>query len=240
MPKIIVGKTRGNRGAFFDVYCEDAGGARFIVEIQVNKQEHFIARTFFYLCMIISNLAKKGKKYDFNLPRLYSISFLDFDLNFGKNCTEVVQHLSMRNDNHPEVCYDMLRMTFVILPRFKKSESECKTIADKILFSMKNGHKLKGVPKSFKEKELREIFEVAKVSNFTDVELAKYEAAMMNRYDYEATIAYAKKTGVEEGEKRGIGKGVLRTAISMLRDGLEPARVARITKLPKKQIMALR
>ncbi len=89
---------------------------------------------------------------------------------------------------------------------------------------------------------------MAKVSNFTEVELAKYEAAMMNRYDYEASIAYAKKTGVVEGigigEKRGIsigvGKGVLRTAKSMLRDGLEPARVARITKLPKKQIMALR
>jgi len=154
----------------------------------------------------------------------------------------------MRNDNHPEVSYDMLRMTFVILPRFKKSESECKTIADKILFSMKNGHKLKGVPKSFKEKELREIFEVAKVSNFSDVELAKYEAAMMNRYDYEATIKYAEKTGEKRGEKRGIGigekrgvgKGLLRAAKSMLRDGLEPARVARITKLPKKQIMALR
>ncbi len=248
----LLGRTMRKRGAFFDVYCEDASGARFIVEIQVKDQEHFIARTFFYLCMIISNLAKKGKKYDFNIPKLYSISFLDFDLDFGKNCTEVVQHLSMRNDKHLEVCYDMLRMTFVILPRFKKSESECKTITDKILFSMKNGHKLKGVPKSFKEKEFREIFEISKVSNFTDVELAKYEEAMMNRYDYEATIAYAEKKGEKRGigigerrgigigEKRGVGKGVLRTAVSMLKDGLEPARVARITKLPKKQIIALR
>ncbi len=158
----------------------------------------------------------------------------------SKKCTEVVQHLSMRNDRHPEVCYDMLSMTFVILPRFKKSESECRTIADKILFSMKNGHKLNGVPKSFKEKQFREIFEIAKVSNFTKIELAKYEAAMMNRYDYEATIAYAKKEGIGIGEERGIGKGLLRTAKSMLIDGIEPARVARITKLPKKQIMALR
>jgi hypothetical protein len=50
----------------------------------------------------------------------------------------------MRNDKHPEVCYDMLKMTFVILPRFKRTESECETVMDKFLFALKNGHKLKG------------------------------------------------------------------------------------------------
>jgi len=40
-------------------------------------------------------------------------------------------------------------------------------------------------------------------------------------------------------EERGFGKGVRRTAKSMLADGLDPTRVARITQLPKKQIMAL-
>jgi len=222
-----LGKTRFNRNAVFDVYCEDASGTRFIVEVQVDKQEYFIRRTFYYLCMIISNLAKKGKKYDFNIPKLYSISFLDFDLDFGKNCTEVVQHLSIRNDKHPEVSYDMLQMTFVILPRFNKTESECKTVMDKILFAFKNGHKLKKAPKSFREKELRDIFSIAEISNFTESELYKYEAIMRNEYDQRAILAYAEK------------KGVLRTAKSMLKDGLELERVARITKLPKEQILAL-
>ncbi|GBU24520.1 hypothetical protein R83H12_01153 [Fibrobacteria bacterium R8-3-H12] len=234
-----LGKTRFRRDAIFDVYCKDAAGTRFIVEVQVKGQEHFIKRTFFYLCMIVCSLAVKGKKYDFNIPRLYSISFLEFDLDFGKGCTEVIQHLSIRNDKHPEICYDILQMTFVILPRFKKKESECKTIMDKILFSLKNGHKLKGVPKSFREKELRDIFSIARISNFTEREIKQYEAAMMNRYDQSACIAYAKKEGVAIGEKRGVGKGVLQTAKSMLADGLDLARVARITKLPRKQIMAL-
>jgi len=34
--------------------------------------------------------------------------------------------------------------------------------------------------------------------------------------------------------------GVIRTAKSMLADGLEPARVARITKLSEEQVMTLR
>jgi hypothetical protein len=138
----------------------------------------------------------------------------------------------MRNDRHPEVNYDIFSMVFVILPRFNKSEDECETVVDKILFSLKNGHNLKGIPKSFREKEFKEIFEVAKVSNFTGVELAKWEAAMMNRYDYE--------TSMRDIEKRGFGKGVMRTAKNMLLDGLDPTRVARITKLPVKQIKAIR
>jgi predicted transposase/invertase (TIGR01784 family) len=239
-----LGKTRLNRNAMFDIYCKDAAGARFIVEVQVEKQEHFISRTFYYLCMAISSLAKKGKNYDFNIPRLYSISFLEFDLDFGKPCTEAIQHLSLRNDKHPEISYDMLQMTFVILPRFKKTERECKTPLDKFFFALKNGHKLKGIPKSFRKKEFRDIFKVAEISNFTDKEIKQYEANMMNRYDYEATIAYAKKEGETRGLEKGVSigfeKGKSEIARSMLSEGMEPALVARYTKLPLKAVKALR
>jgi len=224
----LFGKTRFNRDAVFDVYCKDATGTRFVVEVQVKGQEHFIKRTFFYLCMIVSSLAVKGKEYDFNIPKLYSISFLEFELDFGKDCTEVIQYLSMRNDKHPEISYDFLQMIFVLLPRFKKTERECKTVMDKIIFSLKNGHKLKGVPKSFKEKELLQIFKVAEISNFTERELKQYEAAMMNRHDQKAILAYAKK------------QGLMQAAKSMIKDGLELERVARITKLPREEILALR
>jgi predicted transposase/invertase (TIGR01784 family) len=138
----------------------------------------------------------------------------------------------MRNDKHPEVSYDMLQMTFVILPRFNKTEKECKTVMDKVLFALKNGHKLKSAPKSFREKELRQLFDIAEITNFTESELYRYEAIMRNEYDQRACLAYAKEEGFVDG--------MLKAAKSMLADGLDPARVARITKLPKKQVMALR
>ena len=221
-----LGKTRLNRNAIFDVYCRDATGTRFIVEVQIDKQEYFINRTFYYLCMAISNLAKKSKDFDFNIPKLYSISFMDFDLDFGKGCTEIVQYLSIRNDKHPEVNYDMLQMTFVILPRFNKAESECKTAMDKILFAFKNGHKLKKAPKSFREKELKDIFNISEISNFTESELFKYEAVMMNKYDQRACIAYAEK------------KGVMKTAKNMLAKGFSVADVLKATNLTREQVRA--
>jgi predicted transposase/invertase (TIGR01784 family) len=106
---------------------------------------------------------------------------------------------------------------------------------DKLLFSLKNGHKLKKVPKDFRERELKDIFNISEISNFNSDELYRYEAIMRNEYDQRACLAYAKKEGVAIGETRG----VLRTAKSMLKNGIKPALVARITKLPKEQIMAL-
>jgi len=41
----LFGKTKFSRKAIFDVYCKDAMGTRFIVEVQVKGQEHFIKRT---------------------------------------------------------------------------------------------------------------------------------------------------------------------------------------------------
>jgi predicted transposase/invertase (TIGR01784 family) len=204
----ILGETKHSRGAVFDIHCRDASGTRFIVEVQVGEQEHFVKRTFFYLCMIISRLANKGKDYDFNLPKLYSVSFLEFDLDFGENCTEVIQYLSVRNDKHPEVGYDMLQMVYVILPRFRKTDIECETVMDKIIFSLKHGHELESVPKNFTEEELGLLFDLAEISNFTEDELREYGAAMMNRYDYKASIDYAEKKGEVKGIAIGEAKGM--------------------------------
>jgi hypothetical protein len=63
---------------------------------------------------------------------------------------------------------------------------------------------------------------------------------MMNRYDYKATIAYAKEEGLLQGEARGVGIGLKRAARNMLGDGMEPTLVARYTKLPLKTVKALR
>ena len=66
--------------------------------------------------------------------------------------------------------------------------------------------------------------------------------------DYNATIEYAKKEakregmekGVAIGKKKGFVDGILQAAKNMLNEGLKPRTVARYTKLPLEQIMALK
>jgi len=232
----LLGKTKRKRGAVFDVHCEDASGARFIVEMQVEDQKYFIKRSLFYICMAVANLAKKGRMesrgkkipYDYNIPVVYTLSFLNFDLNFGNGCDEVVQYISLSNELHPEIRYDMIRMVYVQLSRFNKKEEECISDIDRLLFIFKNAQNLTEEPKSFKKMVFKRILEVARISNFNDEELMFYDVEMKRYSDHVNALAYAEE------------KGILRVAKNMLKDGINPTRVARITKLPKEQIMALR
>jgi len=57
-------------------------------------------------------------------------------------------------------------------------------------------------------KLFRPVFEVAKICNFTDSELHDYEANMKYLNDYNNTIEYAKKEGLEKGVVIGMKKGV--------------------------------
>jgi hypothetical protein len=204
------------RGAVLDIHCEDALGTRFIVGMQKRKD--------------------KKIPYDFNYPIIYTLSFLHFDLDFGKDCDEVIQYLSLSNDTHPEVRYDIMRMVYVRLSRFNKTEEECKTDADMLLFTLKNADILKKMPASFKKPEFKQLFEIAKISNLTQMEHMDYIRQMMAYSDRVHALDFAKKKGRLEGEAIGMEKA----AKSMLAEGLDPAIIARITKLPKKQIIALR
>jgi len=66
----------------------------------------------------IANSGKKGEEYDFDIPKSYSLNFLDFDIDFGENCTEIVQYYSFSNEDHPENRLDFLNLVFVRLPKF--------------------------------------------------------------------------------------------------------------------------
>jgi predicted transposase/invertase (TIGR01784 family) len=249
---VQTGKTRRNRGAVFDVHCEDASGARFIVEMQVEDQEYFIKRSLFYICIAIANLAKKGKMesrgkkipYDYNIPTVYNLSFLNFDSDFGKNCDEVVQYISLYNVLHPEVRYDHINMIYVRLTKFEKTEEECSSDLDRMLFIFKNAQNLAKMPPSFNKTVFKRILYIARISNFNTEELMDYESDMKHYSDHMNALAYAKKKGLLQGEvigeARGETKGVKRVARNMLAKGFSVADVLKATNLPREQIRVLR
>jgi predicted transposase/invertase (TIGR01784 family) len=245
---VQLGRTMRKRGAVFDIQCEDASGARFIVEMQVEEQKHFIKRSLFYLCMAVANLAKKGKMesrgkkvpYDYNIPVVYTLSFLDFDADFGKGCDEVIQYISLSNELHPEVRYNLMRMIFVRLARFDKTEGQCRNDLDRMLFIFKNAHTLGKVPTSFSKMVFKRLFEIARISNFTNEELMNYESDMKRFSDHANALAYAKEKGEAIGEARGLEKGILKIAKNMLAKGYSVSEVIGITHLSRGQIRALR
>jgi hypothetical protein len=111
--------------------------------------------------MAVANLAKKGKMesrgkkvpYDYNIPVVYTLSFLNFDSDFGKKCDEVVQYISLSNELHPEVRYGIIRLIYVRLSKFGKAEGECRNDLDRM-------------PSSFNKTVFKRILDIARISNF--------------------------------------------------------------------------
>jgi predicted transposase/invertase (TIGR01784 family) len=203
----IQGQTKASRDAILDIRCQDSMGNRFIVEMQIGRQEHFIKRVIYYLSMAIADSAHKGEDWDFNFPNLYSLNFLNYDLCFGKGNDSVVQYLCLCNEEHPEIRYDYLNLVFVRLARFNKSIKECNSFQDKLLFTLCNAHKLKEKPKELEGELFDRIFEIARITNFSAEELSEYEASRMNMLDYNASMKFARKEGVAIGEARGEARG---------------------------------
>jgi predicted transposase/invertase (TIGR01784 family) len=203
------------------------------VEVQVGRQAFFIKRVLFYACMAVTNNAEKGD-WDFNYPPVYTLSFMDFDLDFKND--DVIQYISLSNEDHPEIRYDYINMVFVRLPLFNKKLEECQTLQDKLIFSLRHAHELKVKPEQFGEGVFEKIFDIAQIARFSKEEREKYEASMINKRDQYAIAKCAR----DEGEARGVAIGREETARNMLGEGMEPALVARCTNLSLEAVKALR
>jgi len=243
----IQGQTKANRDAHFDIRCRDSAGNRFIVEMQTGRQKHFFKRAVYYSSMAISGNGKKGKGWDFNFPNVYSLNFLDYDIDFGEGNNNVVQYFSFSDDEYPEIKQNCMNLVFVKLAKFRKSMDECESFRDRLLYSLCHAHEMDCKPEQFAEKLFDRLFEIARISNFTAEEVSKYEASLMTRWDYNASMKFAKEEGFALGEARGvaIGRdegeiiGVLRTARQMKAKGLNVAFIAEITGLSEAEIEGL-
>ncbi|MEA3496902.1 MAG: PD-(D/E)XK nuclease family transposase, partial [Bacteroidota bacterium] len=72
----------GDRRAIFDIYCTNAEGEQFIVEIQKAEQSRSFGikdRTIFYSTFPIQEQARnKDRFWNFELKAVYTIGILDF------------------------------------------------------------------------------------------------------------------------------------------------------------------
>jgi hypothetical protein len=92
----------------------------------------------------------------------------------------------------------------------------------------------------WRERLFDRIFDVLEISKLKGEDLKMYRKSMRNIDERQLAIDCAVEEASAQLLKRGRVEGMMKAAKSMLADGLAPARVARITKLPKEQILAMR
>jgi predicted transposase/invertase (TIGR01784 family) len=227
-------KTKKLRSAVFDLHCEDKQGNRFVVEMQLAKQDNFFERLLFYAAQCVTSLVKKGGMY-FGIPRVYSLGFLNFIPDNEIGTTDIVRHIGFVDLDHRETDYPKVHISYVMLPRFTKSIEECNEGQDIWLYLFRHISELETIPPKLQKKWLADLFSVLKIAKFTPQELRSYEASMKALNDYTRTIAYAKKEGVAEGAIRK-AKDI---AKRLLAKGMSLADIEEATRLSKPEILAL-
>ena len=130
----IPGFTAEDRKSCVDILCRGNDGSSFIIEMQIVEQEFFRQRTVLYASTLISHLAEKGDRWDYELKPTYVISVIDFRLNdlVPEDC---ISHYVSQECRTGAVLPGAPEFFFLEPKRFRKKESELQTYQEKWLFS---------------------------------------------------------------------------------------------------------
>ncbi len=205
-----MGDTSSNRKAVYDIYCQSADGAFFIVEMQKAFQEYFKDRTIYYSTFPIRTQAKKGK-WDYQLSMVYCVAILAFE--FGNEelleideeiFEEDFYHEVQLKDQRNRVFYPKLKYIFLEMPNFNKTEDQLTNRFEKWIYFLKNLEDFTEIPSILNEPIFQEAFEVAKVANFNQTQLDAYEESLKDYRDYHNTMDSAVGSAVNKKTKETI------------------------------------
>jgi predicted transposase/invertase (TIGR01784 family) len=196
-----LGRSKEDRNAVYDIYCETDGGEKFIVEMQRAYQEFFKDRSIYYSTFPIQEQAKKGVKWDFELNGVYTVGILNFEFKDDDNSIKqfpYLHHVQLSDTETGKVFYNKLTYVYLELPKFTKTEDELETMLDKWMYVFKNLALLDERPKALQERVFRRLFRIAEIEQLTKEEQVAYRESQKHYWDYMNTIHSAEKKVARE------------------------------------------
>lgn len=205
------GYAEHDRKAVFDLFCTTETGDYFIVEMQKAKQAYFQDRTLFYASLPILKQAVRGE-WNYKLKPVYLVAILNFVIfdEFEEDKEQVIEYAYLTRERRKTRYSKNLNFIFVELPKFKKTLQELKTNTDKWLFVLKNLYRLQEQPKEIGGKVFKNLFELAELKRLTKREMGRYKKSILDYYDVQNALEYAREEASKEGFKRGVEEGAER------------------------------
>ncbi len=244
--------TELNRKAVFDIFCTNAKGEKFIVELQKTKQKFFKDRMIYYATFPIQDQAKIGSDWNFKLSKVYAIGILDFIFDKSKENKNKYRHdVKLLEIETNRVFYDKLTFIYLEMPKFRKEANELKTRFDKWLFVLKNLHKLEEIPENIQETVFEKLFKTAEIAKLNKSEYTAYQDSLKHYRDLKNSLDTAKEEGfkagvkqgmikgIEKGMQKGIKQGVFKVAKKLLKQGVDIEIIISATGLTKEEIQKL-
>ncbi|MGK7890671.1 MAG: Rpn family recombination-promoting nuclease/putative transposase [Leptolyngbyaceae cyanobacterium] len=205
-----LGLTPLDRRAIFDVFCQGNNGDQFIVEMQRTSQAFYKDRSLFYASFPIQEHSTRGD-WDYQLTPIYSVSVLNFVMNRDPEDNDFLHTVTLK-DQHNKLFYDKLTFIYVELPKFKKTLEQILSPEDKWFYLFRHLPELTQRPQPLDEPIFDDLFEIAKIANFSSEEQDSYQAALKAYRDFtnvmNTAIREAEAKGSERGMRRGMEQGI--------------------------------
>ena len=237
LDKELLPEFEKDRGLIYDIYCTDARGEQFIVEMQNKEHVNFRERTLYYLSQAVARQGERGADWKFELKAVYGVFFLNFRLtNLPRKLrTDIV--LSDR-DTH-ELFTDKMRFIFLELPSFTKEESECETDFERWIYVLKNMETLQRLPFKARNAVFQKLEQIVDIAAMSKEDRMKYDESIKVYRDQLAVMEFERQKGMAEGMAKGMAEGIakgahnkqLEIARNLRQMGLSAESIVRVTGL---------
>lgn len=242
------GLNKDSRSGIFDMVCIDERGDTFIVEMQGQAKPFFLNRMQFYAFQRFDILVKKGK-FDFDIKeKIYCIAIL------GTNISEVVPYhnmLALKNQDGVEFKSSIEYVT-VELEKFNLTLEEVKSDLEKLIFTIKNAHKMTTTsekPTFWEEDWLNVPLGELDIRTLSPERYEAYQYWLVHQADNERwereLIERSQRTGMQRGIEEGMEKGKIEGKIEMikelLKEGLLPiSSIAKVAHVSDEFVMEIK
>ncbi|BDD07172.1 Rpn family recombination-promoting nuclease/putative transposase [Aureibacter tunicatorum] len=168
-----------DREAIIDLYCENQGGEKIIVELQFLNQTNFKDRSLYYASFPIKEQAKSSLNWKFDLKGVYTIGIMNFTFDEYKDSPERLLHkIQFRELGSNEVAFDNLTFLYLEIPKFNKQLNELETRFDKWLYLLKNLSQLNERPDELQDRIFQKLFDLAEIEKYNSQSLQDYRASL--------------------------------------------------------------
>ena len=233
-PGPVIGYNKDFR---YDFMCRDTSGAVFIVELQKYYEAGWFRRCVSYASRAYEKQNKKGEDYA-AIPPVYLIGLMGVPINHPDKDYWKDRYVSEYTFREKE-CHDLLDETIVIifaeLVTFNKTEDECVTRQDRMLYILKNSGKLLAPPSWSDMEEYNDIFKACDIDDFSKEKREKYNTDMYDEKKLRGQLEAAHEMGREEGLEKGREEGeklkAIQIAQKLISTGMPVEQVSQFTVL---------
>ena len=235
LPSELVPETPLGKNTIVDVRCEETGGRKFIVEMQMEWRANFKQRVLLNASKAYIKQLPRGNDYNLLQP-VYSLNLVNET--FEPDMEEYYHYYRLVHYLHSDKVLEGLHLVLVELPKFKaKNLTEKKMQVLWLRFLTEIGEATKEVPQDLVDNpHVNEALEIVEESALSDEERARYDG-FWDLVSREATKEAEMKATIAE---RDAAKERLRQTVCNLKEvGMSVEQISKITGLKPTEVETL-